>query len=75
MKAESIQSGRPAAEQPGRPAAEQPGRPAAEAGSTVATAAIERPADAPRLEPRPVYRPAVDPSSARIFGRPSGTAG
>ncbi|MCK8674726.1 serine protease, partial [Rhodococcus sp. HM1] len=36
---------------------------------------MERPADAPRLEPRPVYRPAVDPAAARVFGRPSGTAG
>ncbi|WP_374112290.1 S1C family serine protease [Rhodococcus sp. CH91] len=37
--------------------------------------AITRPADAPRLEPRPVYRPAVDPASARVFGRPEGAEG
>ncbi|MEE2033692.1 trypsin-like peptidase domain-containing protein [Rhodococcus sp. CC-R104] len=34
-----------------------------------------RPSDAPRLDPRPVYRPAVDQASARVFGRPSDTAG
>jgi len=45
------------------------------AGPAAASPAIERPADAPRLEPRPVYRPAVDPAAARVFGRPSGTAG
>lgn len=37
--------------------------------------AITRPADAPRLAPRPVYRPAVDARAAHVFGRPSGTSG
>lgn len=36
---------------------------------------IERPADAPRLEPRPVYRPSVDPNAAQVFGRPAGAVG
>lgn len=29
----------------------------------------------PRLDPRPVRRPAVDPASAQVFGRPSGVSG
>lgn len=37
--------------------------------------AIPRPDDAPRLEPRPVYRPAVDPAAERVFGRPAGAEG
>lgn len=36
---------------------------------------LTRPADAPRLAPRPVYRPQVDEASARAFGRPDGLAG
>lgn len=32
-------------------------------------------ADRPRLGPRPLERPAVDPSSAAVFGRPSGVNG
>ena len=31
--------------------------------------------DAPRLPPRPLYRPAVDPASAAAFGRPSDVEG
>ncbi|MGB2948816.1 MAG: trypsin-like peptidase domain-containing protein [Rhodococcus sp. (in: high G+C Gram-positive bacteria)] len=31
--------------------------------------------DAPRLPPRPVFRPAVDPASAAAFGRPSDVEG
>lgn len=34
-----------------------------------------RPADAPVLGPRPVYRPAIDHSFTRAFGRPSGVTG
>ncbi|NLE80184.1 MAG: trypsin-like serine protease [Rhodococcus sp.] len=34
-----------------------------------------RPPDAPRLDPRPVYRPEVDPASANAFGRPGGVEG
>ena|GEM_PF-155568 len=41
----------------------------------LASGVITRPADAPRLDPRPVYRPAVDDAAARVFGRPSGTDG
>ncbi|WP_407441917.1 S1C family serine protease [Rhodococcus sp. (in: high G+C Gram-positive bacteria)] len=40
-----------------------------------ANGAIERPSDAPRLDPRPVYRPRVDPAAERVFGRPAGTEG
>ncbi len=40
-----------------------------------ANGAIARPADAPRLDPRPVYRPRVDPAAERVFGRPEGTDG
>ncbi|MGB8406944.1 MAG: serine protease, partial [Mycobacterium sp.] len=29
----------------------------------------------PRMQPRPVSRPPVDPASARAFGRPSGVTG
>ncbi|GAB3469519.1 S1C family serine protease [Actinophytocola sediminis] len=35
----------------------------------------ESPNDRPRLGPRPLDRPAVDPSSAAVFGRPSGVDG
>ncbi|MDT2010003.1 PDZ domain-containing protein [Rhodococcus opacus] len=34
-----------------------------------------RPADAPRLDPRPVYRPQIDAASSRAFGRPGGVTG
>ncbi|PPJ40469.1 serine protease, partial [Pseudoxanthomonas sp. KAs_5_3] len=36
---------------------------------------VDRPADAPVLEPRPVYRPQIDPASRQVFGRPSGVDG
>ncbi|QNG21202.1 trypsin-like serine protease [Rhodococcus triatomae] len=36
---------------------------------------MTRPEDAPRLEPRPVYRPPVDDAAARVFGRPDDVAG
>lgn len=65
MTAESVQ-------QSGWRATDTDGEPA---GDAAAPTAIERPADAPRLEPRPVYRPAIDPAAARVFGRPPGTAG
>nr|MDQ3989399.1 serine protease [Actinomycetota bacterium] len=29
----------------------------------------------PRLRPRPVQRPAVDPAAAQVFGRPPGVEG
>src|ERR1700754_126205 len=32
-------------------------------------------ADRPRLGPRPLQRPEVDPSSAAVFGRPTGVSG
>jgi S1-C subfamily serine protease len=35
----------------------------------------ESPNDRPRLGPRPLHRPAVDPSSAAVFGRPAGVDG
>ncbi|MFD4367888.1 trypsin-like peptidase domain-containing protein [Rhodococcus sp. NPDC058521] len=34
-----------------------------------------RPPDAPRLDPRPVYRPEVDAASQKAFGRPGGVEG
>lgn len=36
---------------------------------------VNRPADAPILEPRPVYRPQIDPATRQVFGRPSGVDG
>ncbi|MGW5286203.1 S1C family serine protease [Rhodococcus pyridinivorans] len=45
------------------------------ASSGLPDGAIARPDDAPRLEPRPVYRPTVDLASARVFGRPAGAEG
>ena len=73
MTAESAQhTGPPAGDEPRRddelPDASS-GRPDLSDGS------ITRPADAPRLDPRPVYRPNIDPASARIFGRPAGAEG
>ena len=35
----------------------------------------DRTGDGPRLPPRPVSRPPVDPAAARAFGRPSGLSG
>ncbi len=32
-------------------------------------------ADAPRLAPRPIHRPRIDATSAKMFGRPDGVAG
>lgn len=34
-----------------------------------------RPADAPVLTPRPVYRPEIDPATAHLFARPAGQSG
>jgi len=62
----------------GRPGTSTPaGRPQAPAtdADLIPDGAIPRPADAPRLEPRPVYRPAIDPASAQVFGRPEGAEG
>ena len=40
-----------------------------------ANGSVDRPADAPVLDPRPVYRPQIDPASRQVFGRPSGVEG
>ncbi|MDI9915691.1 trypsin-like peptidase domain-containing protein [Rhodococcus sp. IEGM 1379] len=42
---------------------------------SLANGSVDRPADAPVLEPRPVYRPQIDPASRQVFGRPSGVDG
>ncbi|AOW94335.1 serine protease [Rhodococcus sp. WMMA185] len=34
-----------------------------------------RPDNAPRLDPRPVYRPQIEEESSRVFGRPGGVTG
>nr|WP_245813761.1 trypsin-like peptidase domain-containing protein [Rhodococcus marinonascens] len=34
-----------------------------------------RPHDAPRLDPRPVYRPRIEAAFSRVFGRPGGVTG
>ncbi|MGC0362988.1 S1-C subfamily serine protease [Rhodococcus sp. 27YEA15] len=36
---------------------------------------VGRPGDAPVLGPRPVNRPAIDPTTRQVFGRPSGLEG
>lgn len=71
MTAESV-------EQTGRRKADSGGASLPDASSgkpDSSSGAIARPADAPRLDPRPVYRPAVDPAAQRVFGRPAGTDG
>lgn len=47
----------------------------ANGAATSANGSVDRPADAPVLEPRPVYRPQIDPASQRAFSRPSGVDG
>ncbi|MBC2643204.1 MULTISPECIES: trypsin-like peptidase domain-containing protein [unclassified Rhodococcus (in: high G+C Gram-positive bacteria)] len=51
------------------PGTTAPDGPASEESGTL------RPADAPRLDPRPVYRPNIDAASSRAFGRPGGVTG
>ena len=61
MTAESVESERRAASTSDTDGAPAPG--------------VSHRADAPRLQPRPVYRPDVDAAASSVFGRPAGTAG
>lgn len=47
----------------------------ADAQNTTETSGNLRPADAPVLGPRPVYRPDVDPGARQAFARPKGVEG
>lgn len=61
MTAESVESERRAASTSDTDGAPAPG--------------VSHRADAPRLQPRPVYRPDVDAAASSVFGRPAGTTG
>ncbi|MFZ2178645.1 MAG: trypsin-like peptidase domain-containing protein [Rhodococcus sp. (in: high G+C Gram-positive bacteria)] len=51
-----------------------PGKSGPDVGTADASG-IDRPDDAPRLAPRPVYRPDVDAASSKAFSRPGGITG